>query len=67
MLKIDASIIKQLPYDKNAQVVMRTIVDFAKKMNYEIVAEFVSNKDILEEVKKFHGLRTRLYLVSRFT
>lgn len=53
VLKIDGSIIKLLPKDKNAKVVMETIVNFAKKMNYEIVAEFISDKNILNEVKKY--------------
>lgn len=53
VLKIDGSIVKRLPFDKNSRIVMETIVSFAKKMNYEIVAEFVSNENILNEVKKY--------------
>ncbi|MBF6676147.1 GGDEF domain-containing protein [Campylobacter sp. RM12321] len=53
VLKIDGSIIKRLPFDKNSRIVMETIVSFAKKMNYEIVAEFVSDENILNEVKKY--------------
>lgn len=53
VLKIDGSIIKLLPEDENAKIVMGTIVNFAKKMNYAIVAEFVSNEEILNEVKRY--------------
>ncbi|ASM35941.1 EAL domain-containing protein [Campylobacter sputorum] len=53
VLKIDGSIVKRLPFDKNSRIVMETIVSFAKKMNYEIVAEFVSDENILNEVKKY--------------
>lgn len=53
VLKIDGSIIKLLPEDENAKIVMETIVNFAKKMDYKIVAEFVSNEEILNEVKRY--------------
>lgn len=53
ILKIDGSIVKRLPYDENSRIVMETIVNFAKKMNYQIVAEFVSDENILKEVKKY--------------
>ncbi|WP_169764292.1 bifunctional diguanylate cyclase/phosphodiesterase [Campylobacter mucosalis] len=52
-IKIDGSIIKKLPFDKNSQYLVETIVNFASKQNYKIVAEFVSSDEILEQVKKF--------------
>lgn len=52
-IKIDGSIIKKLPFDKNARYLMQTIIDFANRQNYNVVAEFVSSPEILAEVKKF--------------
>lgn len=52
-IKIDGSIIKKLPFDKNAQSLVETIVNFASKQNYKMVAEFVSSPEIFEQVKKF--------------
>ena len=52
-IKIDGSIIKKLPTDENARVLVETIVSFARRQGYKIVAEFVSNEEILEYIKKF--------------
>ena len=52
-IKIDGSIIKKLPYDKNARYLLQTIIDFAGRQGYNVVAEFVSSKEILAEIKKF--------------
>jgi len=52
-IKIDGSIIKKLPFDENARVLVETIVSFAKKQGYKIVAEFTSSEEILNQVKKF--------------
>ncbi|MBE3606576.1 EAL domain-containing protein [Campylobacter sp. RM13119] len=55
-IKIDGSIIKKLPFDQNARVLVETIVSFASKQGYKIVAEFVSTPEILEQVK-FFGIK----------
>ncbi|EJP76230.1 MULTISPECIES: bifunctional diguanylate cyclase/phosphodiesterase [Campylobacter] len=52
-IKIDGSIIKKLPYDQNAGVLVETIVNFAKKQGYKVVAEFVSSPEILTKVQEF--------------
>lgn len=52
-IKIDGSIIKKLPYDKNARYLLQTIIDFAVRQGYNVVAEFVSSEEILAEIKKF--------------
>ena len=52
-IKIDGSIIKKLPYDKNARYLLQTIIDFAGRQGYNVVAEFVSSEEILTEIKKF--------------
>jgi len=51
-VKIDGSMIKNIDTDRNTQLVVSTIVDFAKKMGMKTVAEFVENKSILNKVKE---------------
>ncbi|WP_299227871.1 EAL domain-containing protein [Sulfurihydrogenibium sp.] len=49
-LKIDASLIKNLDTDKNSQIVVETIVGFAKKLGIKTVAEFVHSKEVFDKV-----------------
>ena len=50
-IKIDGSLIKNLETDVNAQIVVETIVDFAKKLHLITIAEFVHNQAVFEKVK----------------
>lgn len=49
-LKIDASLIKNLDTNKNSQIVVETIVGFAKKLGIKTVAEFVHSKEVFDKV-----------------
>ncbi len=51
-LKIDGSLIKNLPYDRNSQIIVKNINNFAKEMNIKTVAEFVCNEAVFLQVKK---------------
>jgi len=51
-LKIDGSLIKSLNRDKNALLVVSTIVEFSKKLGMKTVAEFVENKEIFDIVRE---------------
>ena len=51
-IKIDGSMIKNIDTDKDAQMVVMTIVEFAKKMGIKVIAEFVENEKILNEIKE---------------
>ncbi len=51
-LKIDGSLIKNLEHDKNAFVVVSTIVEFSKKLGMKTIAEFVENEEIFKIVKE---------------
>lgn len=51
-IKIDGSMIKDIDTSKEAQVVVSTIVGFAKNMGIKTVAEFVENESILQKVKE---------------
>ena len=49
-LKIDGSIIQNILKDKNAEIVAKTLVDFAKQLGIETIAEFVDSQEIFEKV-----------------
>ena len=51
-LKIDGSIIQNILKDKNAEIVTKTIVDFASQLGIETIAEFVDSQEILDKVKE---------------
>jgi len=51
-IKIDGSLIKDILIDKFAQDLVISIVEFAKKRGIITIAEYVSNKEIYEFVKK---------------
>ncbi|MFT7861144.1 MAG: EAL domain-containing protein, partial [Sulfurimonas sp.] len=50
-IKIDGSLIKDIDRNKNAELVVSTIVDFAKKLGIKTIAEFVENEAVLGKVK----------------
>lgn len=51
-IKIDGSMIKNIDSDINAEMITKTIVDFAKSMNIQTIAEFVHSKNVYEKVKE---------------
>jgi len=53
-IKIDASLISNIDRDIHAQIMVETIVDLAKKLNIETIAEYVSSHEILNIVKKLN-------------
>ena len=51
-IKIDGSLIKDFITDTNYFNIVKTILEFAKLQNIKTVAEFVSQKEILEKVTR---------------
>lgn len=51
-IKIDASMIKDIDKNINSQMVTGTIIDFAKKMDIQTIAEFVHSQSVFEVVKE---------------
>jgi diguanylate cyclase (GGDEF)-like protein len=51
IIKIDGSLVRDLDRDENAQIMVQTIVDFAKKLGILTVAEFVHSEPISRIVK----------------
>lgn len=50
-IKIDGSLIKDIDTDKNAQIVVETIIDFTKKLGIQTVAEYVHSSTVLSKAK----------------
>lgn len=51
-IKIDASMIKDIDKNLNSQMVTETIIDFARKMNIQTIAEFVHSQSVFDVVKE---------------
>ena len=49
-IKIDASMIKDIDTNRDSQMVTETIIDFAKKMNIQTVAEFIHSESVFNKV-----------------
>ena len=52
-LKIDGSLIKNIRHNSNEYHVVDAIVKFAKSLDIKLIAEHVSNKEILETLEDF--------------
>lgn len=52
IIKIDGSLIHDIDTNKNAQIIVQTIVDFAKKLNILTIAELVNSDSIYRRVKE---------------
>lgn len=63
-IKIDGSIIKEIVNDKKAEMITSVIVDFSKKMDIQVIAEFVENENILEKVKSLNIEKSQGYYFS---
>lgn len=63
-LKIDASIIKNIAKDKNSYKITKTIIEFAKSLNLQTIAEYVENKEIFEIVKSLGADYSQGYYFS---
>ncbi|MCT7564517.1 EAL domain-containing protein [Aliarcobacter butzleri] len=51
-IKIDGSLIKDILKNKSSQNIVSMLVNFAKGQKVKTIAEFVSNKDILNKVRE---------------
>ena len=50
-VKIDGSLIKNILTDRNSEIIVTTVVNFAKHLNIKTIAEFVENEEIFEKLK----------------
>ena len=51
-LKIDGSLIKNIHNDPNSLVLVKSIVEFSKKLDIKLIAEFVHCKEVFDVVKE---------------
>jgi len=51
-VKIDGSFVRDILSDRNSQATVKAIVELAKGMGIETVAEYVENDDIAQEVRR---------------
>ena len=51
-IKIDGSLIKNILTDEKSQMIVETIVEFAKKGKMKTVAEFVENEQIFKKIRE---------------
>lgn len=51
-IKIDGSLVQDMDVDKNALLVVETIVEFAKKLGIKTIAEYVHSSVIMDKVKE---------------
>jgi diguanylate cyclase (GGDEF)-like protein len=64
-LKIDASLIKNIAIDENSYKITKTIIEFAKNLNLQTVAEYVENEDIYKIVKNLGADYSQGYYFSQ--
>jgi diguanylate cyclase (GGDEF)-like protein len=51
-IKIDGSLIKNIDTNEDTRIITKTIVNFAKELGIQTVAEYVHSKEILQVVQK---------------
>ena len=64
-IKIDGLFMKGVSEDKEAQVLLRAIVDIAKSSNRKTVAEWIEDEAMLNTVKSFNIDLAQGYLLSK--
>jgi len=50
-LKIDGSLVKGILSNKESEIIIKTIINFAKELDVKTIAEYVSSKEIYDKVK----------------
>ncbi|NPA60393.1 MAG: EAL domain-containing protein, partial [Epsilonproteobacteria bacterium] len=63
-IKIDGSIIKEILVDKKSEIITSVIVDFAKKMNIQVIAEYVETEAIYIKTKELGVNKSQGYYFS---
>lgn len=52
-IKIDGSLVKDVVKDKESQILIKSIVNFAQELHITVIAEFVENKEIFDLLKEY--------------
>ena len=63
-LKIDSSLIKNIAKDETSYKITKTIIEFAKSLNLQTIAEFVENEEIFKIVRELGADYSQGYFFS---
>lgn len=63
-LKIDASLIKNVATDETSYKITKTIIEFAKSLNLQTIAEYVENEEIFNIVRELGADYSQGYFFS---
>ncbi len=66
-IKIDGSLIKNIHQDENAYIITSMIIDFAKKLGKQVIAEFIDNDEVQKVIEKLGIDFSQGYLFSKPT
>jgi len=64
-LKIDGSLIRNLNLVPNLQIIVRTIINFAKEMHIKTVAEYIHSREVFDIVKDLGIEFSQGYYIGR--
>jgi EAL domain-containing protein (putative c-di-GMP-specific phosphodiesterase class I) len=64
-IKIDGSIIQKILVDEKMGILVKTVVEMAHSLRMKVIAEFVSEKDIFDIVKKLGVDYAQGYFVGK--
>lgn len=65
IIKIDGSLIKDIDTNPTSAMTVETIISFANKMGYSVIAEFVDREAIQEKLLSLHVNFSQGYLFSK--
>lgn len=63
-IKIDGSLVKNIHKDKSAEIIIKTLVSFAKELGIETIAEFVADEQVYNKIKKLNIDFSQGYYIS---
>ena len=66
-LKIDGSLVSKIIEDKDIQILVRSIISFAKELKIKTIAEYIENKEIFELLKEYGADEFQGYYFSKPT
>ncbi len=65
IIKIDGSLIRNIDTNSNSEIIVETIVSFAKKLGMQSVAEFVHSQEVYDKIKKIGIDYAQGYLLGK--
>ncbi|MBD3796756.1 MAG: EAL domain-containing protein [Campylobacterales bacterium] len=63
-IKIDGIFIKDLQESKKSQIIVKTIVDFCKMSEIEVIAEYVHSEAVMKKVQDYENDYSQGYFIA---